>query len=214
MFITFSSLIEILLLVIALSIDAFAACFAYGTNNVKIPPASAVIITTISSGILVVFLFLGKFIGSFIPISFTTALCFCILFLLGFLKLFDSSIKVILRKLESSSKNYSFSLSGLKFILIVYANPDAANKEDISILSAGEAISLGIALSLDSAAAGLGAGVMSFSPVQVCFFSFLTGLLAITLGSRLGNRIAKKTNRDLSWLSGLMLILLAFLKLS
>ena len=44
-FIMFSSWIEIVVLVIALSIDAFVASFVYGSNTERIPLVSAWIIT-------------------------------------------------------------------------------------------------------------------------------------------------------------------------
>ena len=51
-----ASVYDILLLVTALSVDAFAACFIYGADRVKIPLLSACIITGVSSAVLLAFL--------------------------------------------------------------------------------------------------------------------------------------------------------------
>lgn len=208
-----TSFLEILLLVTALSIDAFAASFVYGTDKVKIPATSVMIISALSTGVLVLFLLLGNVIGGLISPETTTIICFIILFFLGLVKLFDSSIKRIIRKYKNLDKKVFFSFSGLTFILTIYADPQTANGEDITILSPAEAFSLGIALSLDSAAAGIGAGMMTFHLPATILLSLTTGILAILSGSLLGNSIAKRTSFDLSWLSGVMLMILAVLKL-
>ena len=70
-FIMFSSWIEIVVLVIALSIDAFVASFVYGSNKVRIPLVSAWIITMLSTGILILFLVMGNIVGAFSHFVFT-----------------------------------------------------------------------------------------------------------------------------------------------
>ena len=95
----------------------------------------------------------------------------------------------------------------------MYADPEKANAEDVSVLSPAEAFSLGIALSLDSAAAGFGAGMLDFSLIPALFLSLLAGAAAVAGGSLLGNLAAEKLNFDLSWIGGLLLILLAFSRL-
>lgn len=204
---------QLFMLLTALSLDAFAASFVYGTDNVKIPAVSVTIITALSTGILFFFLFLGKWCGSFIPPGLTSAICFFLLFLLGLIKLFDSTLKTLIRKSGCSQKKMYFSISDLNFILTVYADPAKANEDDMTVLSPVEALSLGIALSLDSAAAGFGAGMMVVHlPMTLCL-SILLNAAAILGGCYLGRTLVKKVNMDLSWLSGLLLLALAFSKL-
>lgn len=204
---------QLFMLVTALSLDAFAASFVYGADNVKIPAASVAILTSLSTGILFVFLFLGKWLGMFISPAATSVLCFLILFLLGMVKLFDSTVKSLIRKSAIGKKKVCFSISNLNFILTVYADPSTANGEDITILSPGEALSLGIALSLDSAAAGFSAGMMILHLPMALVLSLLLNMAAILGGGFLGRALVKKINMDLSWLSGILLLVLAFSKL-
>ncbi|MFR0035242.1 MAG: manganese efflux pump, partial [Clostridium sp.] len=103
--------------------------------------------------------------------------------------------------------------SNLNFILTVYADPSAANGEDIAVLSPVEALSLGLALSLDSAAAGFGAGMMVTHLPLTILLSLLLNTAAVLLGSFLGRTLAKRSSLDLSWLSGLLLMGLALGKL-
>ena len=201
-----ASVYDILLLVTALSVDTFAACFIYGADRVKIPLLSACIITG-------AFLLLGGLMQQLLSEGFSAFLSFLLLFLLGLLKLFDSSVKALIRRLRLCSRHLSLSFSGLHFIMTVYADPEKANAEDVSVLSPAEAFSLGIALSLDSAAAGFGAGMLDFSLIPALFLSLLAGAAAVAGGSLLGNLAAEKLNFDLSWIGGLLLILLAFSRL-
>lgn len=204
---------QLFLLITALSLDAFAASFVYGTDNVKIPAVSVAIISGLSTGILLFFLLLGKWFGALIPPNVTAVLSFLLLFLLGLVKLFDSTLKSLIRRSKSSSKKLCFSISDVNFILTVYADPATANREDIAILSPFEALSLGIALSLDSAAAGFGAGMMVLHLPATILLSLALNTAAVLLGSWLGRVIVKRSNLELSWLSGLLLILLACSKL-
>lgn len=204
---------QLFLLITALSLDAFAASFVYGTDNVKIPAVSVAVISGLSTGILLFFLLLGKWFGALIPPDVTAVLSFLLLFLLGLVKLFDSTLKSLIRRSKSSSKKLCFSISDVNFILTVYADPATANREDIAILSPFEALSLGIALSLDSAAAGFGAGMMVLHLPATILLSLILNTAAVLLGSWLGRVIVKRSNLELSWLSGLLLILLACSKL-
>ena len=56
----FLSISKLVLLLVALSVDAFAASFAYGADKVQIPPLSAVIVASLSDFILIVSLFIGN----------------------------------------------------------------------------------------------------------------------------------------------------------
>lgn len=175
------SIMESLLLVLALSLDSFIASFAYGTSNIKIPFKCTILMSAISSGILALSLCLGALIKPFIPGALTTFICFATLMILGIIKFFN------------------------------HENVNAAHTR---VLSMHEAAPLALALSLDGLAAGFGAGLTSINYMMVIIFSLIAGILAVLLGSYMGRKISKKISFNLSWLSGLMLIILAILKLT
>lgn len=207
-----SPFLQALILVTALSVDSLVASFAYGTQKVNIPFSSLAVMDGMTSGILLLFLLLGKVISPFLPAFVIRFICFGVLFFLGLVKLFDSYIKLLIRKSGQNAPVLQFSLLQFQFILTVYADPDKANSDGSNTLSPREAVSLGAALSLDSAAAGFGAGVTALSPLLVGIQALAVGGLAILAGCFLGNKLAERTQLNLSWLSGALLILLAFLK--
>ena len=207
------SLLQTVLLVMAVSIDAFVASLAYGTSKIRIPPASVVIITLVCSMFLGVSLLFGSLIRPFVPPMLTKIICFLILVILGLAKLCDSSIKHYIRKHKASHRKISFSALHLTFILNIYADPEKADRDMSHTLSPKEAASLSAALSLDGLAAGFGAALGSIILLQAVILSLIVNALAVILGCLIGNKIAQKTSLDLSWLSGIMLIVLALFKL-
>ena len=68
------------------------------------------------------------------------------------------------------------------------------------------------ALSLDGLGAGFGAGLTDIPHLTTILLSLATTILAVVSGSLLGNKTAEKIQKDLSWLGGIFLIVLAFLK--
>lgn len=209
----FSALLHSLILVIALSIDAFVASFSYGTDKIKIPFSSLSVITLICSSTLGISLFIGGLIAPYLPTEFTGILCFLILLILGVIKLFDSTLKAFIKRYQSRHKRLSFTFFDIKFILQIYIDSRAADIDKSRRLSPCEATSLAIALSLDGLGVGFGAGLLTVSIWQILLISIISTMLAVVLGSLLGRKISNILNHDISWLGGALLIFLAFLKL-
>lgn len=206
-------MLESFLLVISLCVDALVAGFAYGTNKIKIPFLSGAVLTCISTLFLIISLSIGSFIKDLIPIGITPFICFTILLLLGVVKLFEGLIKGFLTKTALSPHNIEFTLFDFKLIFNVYTDATLADVDHSKVLSTKEAIYLGIALSLDSLAVGFGAGFTVIHFYEVVLLSLILNALALLIGGFLGKRWADKLYTDLSWVSGIILILLAVLKL-
>ena len=112
--------LESIMIVTALSMDAFVASFAYGANKVKIPFSSVTAINVICSSILAISLFFGSIISNFIPEAITHIICFLILFILGLAKTGESIVHWISQKRENLRKNIkiSFKIYNKKVILL------------------------------------------------------------------------------------------------
>ena len=205
-------LLQMFLLAAAVSVDALFASFAYGSRNIQIPMKSVLLISLICSGILGLTLLLGAQMASFFEEGFAAWLGFGILFAIGLIRICDSWLKNWIRKCGVSGSELKLQAFRLQFILQIYADPQAADLDGSRTLSVGEATALAVALSLDAIAAGLGIGLsgMVFLPATV--FSFLMTIGAVLLGCRLGGKVAERVNKDLSWLSGGLLMLLAVLQ--
>lgn len=210
--ITAFSVLEAMLLVMALSLDAFVSGFAYGADKIIIPFVSVTVINIVCSAVLAASLLLGGVIKAYIPENLTIIICFVTLFILGLIKIFDCSLKAYIKKRSAFRKRLAFSLFSLKCILDIYADPAVADRDKSQTLSPTEAAYLAIALSLDGLAVGFGAGITNTNIFLVILFSLIAGMAAVMLGCYLGNKAAQKCCADLSWLSGAILLALAFMK--
>lgn len=180
------SLSSLVFLILALCADTFTACFVYGTGNVRIPPVSSWIITLLSAGILSASLALGAVLKPFLPPDVPVFLSSSLLVLLG-----------ASRFTAAPTKDMAAH----------------ANKEKPEILSPSEALFLGAGLSVDNAAAGIGAGLSGSSLPAVLILSLLFGMASVTGGCRLGKRAVSMADMDFSKYSGVILVILGLLKL-
>ena len=206
------SILESLVFVIALSTDALITSLAYGSSKIKIPFLSLLEITFICTGILGISILLGSILHPYIPELLVKFLSFFILLLLGMAKLVDNIIKSIIDK-HKIEKEIKFRFVNLNFILNIYANPRDADIDQSKILSAKEAFSLSIALSFDNLAAGVGAALGNLNVLAVIIFSIIISIISIKSGEYVGHKISDKLPSGLSWLSGALLIIIAFLRL-
>ena len=205
-------LFQAFLLASALSVDALFASFAYGSRKIQIPVRALLLISLICSGVLGLTLLLGSQIAGFFDEQLAAWLSFGILFCLGAFRVFDSWLKNWIRKRGDMGGEIKLRVSQLRFILQIYIDPPAADVDGSRTLSAGEAAALAVALSLDAIAAGLGIGLSGSGFLPVTIIKFFMTMLAVFVGCKLGGKLAKKTQKDLSWLSGGLLILLAVLQ--
>ena len=202
---------ETMLLVAALSTDAFAASFAYGSDRIKIPIISICLISGICGFILILALLCGELVQALLPFN-TVWISFCILFILGAGKLLNCFLKRKIQKWKESRKQISFSCFHLTFLLNVYANPKYADSDLSKTLSPLEAIPLSVALSFDGLAAGFGMAFGDPNILPIAILSVVFNFIAIFFGDFLGKKAAEHTSLDLSWVGGVILLLLAGLK--
>ena len=174
---------EAAFLALSLSLDTFVAGLSYGSSKIRLPLICAVTVSLVCSGVLCLSMFAGSLVRPF--------LC----------------------RHDDFSRNFMFRARHFQFFLSVYADPCKADADASKSLSVPESVCLALAMSLDGAAAGFGAALGNLNPVAVLFFSLLFGFTAIQGGFLLGNRLAQKTHFTVDWLSGALLILLAFLRL-
>lgn len=210
---SFQIILEAAAIAAALSVDAFVAGFAYGARQIRMSRRSILLINLICSAIVGLSLGLGSLAAGFLPESLQHGLCFGLLFVLGLVKLLDGIVRTAIRRYGNLDGRLNFSLFSLRFVLHVYADPAAVDLDHSKSISPAEAASLALALSLDGAAAGFGAALGQASIPAVVTASLAANQLTLQLGSWLGERLSRRLNMSLSWLGGVILLLLALSKL-
>ena len=172
-----------------ISVDLFACGFAYGANKVVVPFPKIVVINIIGKILVGGGLVTGHFLGGLMPDSVAIWVGFAILFSLGAVKTLQW-FRTRLKKQPNHTKNRTISWR--------------------------ESVLLGVLLSFDGLAAGIGATV---SQMSVTFIVLVLGIalvmdqLVFTGAHFLGRKISKKDSHDLGYLSGLILMVVAVTKL-
>jgi putative sporulation protein YtaF len=205
-------MLSALLLVLAVCIDAFATSVSYGMGKIKIPFFSALIISLIGTSFLAFSIFCARILSSFINPQTCVILSVILLIFLGITNLFQNSLKSFLRK-HKGQKNVSFSLFDISFVIEIFLDETKADIDNSKTLSPKEALALAIALSLDSLASGFSAGLSVKHFWEPVVLSLIIGVFAVIIGSIIGRRISRKTDINLSWISGVVLISLAIIKI-
>ena len=196
------------LLVIALSLDSFLASLAYGGEHIRIPWKSAVLISSIGVLFLSFSLYTAAFIQQFIPPYICRMISFAIFFMIGLSSLFQGTIKSFLGTYKR--KKLSFEYSGISFVLDIYLDETKADADNSKLLSLKEALYLAVALSIDSLASGFALGIRIVQPLPGLGISFSVGILANLGGSFLGGKVLSLKECRLSWVSGVLFLILAF----
>jgi len=177
-----------LLFVLIVSIDLFACGLAYGTTGVKVSFQKIVVINLVGKVLVGSALFAGYYLGEIIPELVGIWVGFSVLVILGLVKVIQSVFK--------------------------------KNNAQILGLSWREAIVLGIVMSCDGSAMAFGTIV---SDMPFAFIFVVLGMMLVTdqivfLGAnRLGFYLTQKNrtkNLNLDWLAGIILIVVAIVKLS
>lgn len=201
--------IEIILFTLAVSLDAFGAAFSYRIHNVKVPFTSVLTISSLCSAILIFAIVMGEQLFSFISLPVAKYINFFVLFSIGFYKLFEPMIiKYMKKKIHSTS----IPIHSFDFLKTVYVEPLSSDLDNNDELSPKESVSLAFILSLDCFFAGL---FSSYPTTYIPFilFSIMTlSILSLFIGAFLGHHITKKSPYNLSWLGGLLLMILAFIR--
>lgn len=204
----------LLLFLIAVSLDSMTAGFSYGTQKVHIKAASYLLLVCVPAVFITAANRLSYLLLSILPSDILPLLSFLLLLLIGCSKLAESLIRYLAKRHPSLARNWGCRIKQLNIIFTIYLSPKDANTEDLQILSAKEALLLSLALSLDSILVGM---AFSSEPVSWLLFlllAMLFNLLLFSSGYFLGRLLSHMLHIDLSWLSGLFLLLLAFRALS
>ena len=209
-------MLVITLLVLAVCIDSFATSITYGIGKIKIPFHCTLLINIIGAAMLAASLMLADFISDRISINSIKILSGGLLFIMGAVNLFFPFIKSIFTNCKGKELT-NFALVKKSILLVIFLDETKADLDKSKSLSVKEACFLGVALSVDSLASGFSGGLgicqgYFIYGVLLCFF---LGLIGINLGAKIGRLISLRvSNRlDLSFLSGILLIILGFTKL-
>ena len=203
-------MLNLILLMIALSIDTFIASFSYGSSNIRIPKYSSICISIICSAMICGSLYFGNVLSPLLPKTNLKEISAFLLLIVGIIKLLEDRIK---KWLKTGKKELSVSCFNLHLIIEIYKDFNNADQDYSKSLSVKEAMSLSIALSLDGVVGGITSGFVTVNLWMALILSFMINYLAILIGEKLGKKLNAKIKTDISWLAGILFIIIALFRM-
>ena len=209
------SLITLLVLASAVSIDSFGIGMTYGMRKLKISLGPVVLIGICS---FISALLAGAFaqvIFNYIPSQFADYLGGIILISIGLWAIYQAmqpnshqkrSPSAPVRKTQAGTMaNWEIKRLGLVFKVL--RKPIAADMDGSGTISIKEAMLLGFALALDAFGAGFGVAMLGYSSIVFAVFVFLICMVFLVLGKKGGLKLAeRKSIHKLAFLPGLLIV--------
>lgn len=167
------------LLIAALTTDSFVVSFSYGAQNVKMSIHMILIMNLVMSLLLAGGIWTGRAMESFFPRAFALAAGALVLLAMGGYRM-------------------------IKFFL----GGEGEEKQKVKELDYFQGILLAVILSLDGMAAGIGTGLVQAEESFLIPGAFLGGVLMMAAGWKAGNHFQHIFQKDISWVSGICLVIL------
>lgn len=204
-------LISLFLLGFVVSLDSFTVGFTYGMRTVKIPFKSLVIISSCTFVVLLLAMLIGSVIELYISYEAAERLGGIILIVLGIwvmYQFFTTNIN------QGVNKIIEIKIKPLGLISKMFKRPMEADFDNSGSISSAEAILLGLALSLDSFGAGIGAALIDLPTVLFSVVVTVSSASFVLAGINLGLYFRHiKFLEKLTFLPGIVLILVGIFKI-
>ncbi|SER89827.1 sporulation membrane protein YtaF [Salipaludibacillus aurantiacus] len=201
--------LSLFLLAFAVSLDSFGVGVTYGLRKMRMPFISILLIMLCSGGAVLLAMWIGGGIASFLSPGYAETLGGALLILIGLYALYQAFKQSPKKPRIKEEMLMNFELKRLGIVINVLKKPMEADLDDSGSITGPEAFLLGAALSLDAFGAGMGAALLGVSPWFLAISVALSCGMFLTLGKISGERLSQseKLNR-LSFLPGILLIVI------
>jgi putative sporulation protein YtaF len=201
----------ILLMAISSNLDNVGVGIAYGARRISIPFASNLLIAAITT------------IGTFLSVAFGKSMCVffkpesanllgsAILICAGVWVVFYDSLAAAPRAKPEEEKTAAAIAAPRSFwkrVLTVLDNPCSADYDLSSHIDLKEGAVLGLALTLNNLANGIGAGMVGLNTLWLCVFVFFLSIATILAGIMTGARYGFRVFGRFSGIAAGMILIL------
>lgn len=208
--------ISLILLAFAVSLDSFSVGLTYGLRKMHMPLKSISIIACCSAVSLLLAMFVGTILTTFLSPVYAESIGGAILILLG--------VWVLYQFFKSNASEdptligekilFNLEIKSLGVVINILRKPTEADFDKSGSITGLEAFFLGIALSLDAFGAGIGAALLGYSPWMMAVSVAMMSSLFVITGIKLG-RIFSGVSwmNKFSFLPGVLLIIIGIIKI-
>jgi putative sporulation protein YtaF len=209
-----NTLFSLLLLAFAVSLDNFSTGLTYGLRKVKIPIKSITIISLCSALCLLIAMFMGQAISVILSPEWAGRVGGLILVAIGLAVLYQFFRPEKETPVEEKEKTLiNVEIKSIGLVIQIMRRPLTADFDRSGTITGVEAFMLGIALSLDSFGAGLGAALLNYSPFPLAIAIFSMSFIFLTCGLQLGVYFSHiRWIQRVAFLPGVLLICLGIMR--
>lgn len=206
-------IISALLLGLAANLDNFGVGVSYGVQKIRIPFLSNFLIALLSGIVTFISVLAGHLLSQYIMVA--NMLGALMIVAIGFwVAVHKSTSDNNLPAAVPAMKTYSVAIKPLSCIIQITKNPSFADLDANGFISSKEAMALGLTLSFNCIATGVGAGLTGLDPLPLSISVFLFSIVTISSGYWTGWKTA--SNRLERWsqaFAGVLLILIGIYEL-
>lgn len=205
------SILTLVLIAIAVSIDGFWGGFTFGLRKIAIPFPSLVIISSLSVICTMATMLLGSAMIRYIPLDTAKWIGASLLFIIGFISLKEGFKQRQELKNEQERREQAFSLKNLFRIL---GNPMLADIDRQNDIKPFEGVLLGLAVAMDASIAAFTLALAGYNPLTTPFLFGFTHFILIGLGNTLAMKQAVNyIGEKFALLPGFILMFLAVIRI-
>ncbi|ABO50125.1 protein of unknown function DUF204 [Desulforamulus reducens MI-1] len=211
-------LLTLVVFALALNMDALGTGVAYGIRKIRIPFLSLLIISGMSVLTIIFSMTAGQMVSKLISPAFAHRLGGILLLLVGIWILIQSIKDAKQDNLEDLAEFertvMQIRIKSLGLVIHILREPSKADLDKSGVISAREALLLGIALSMDAFGAGFAVSMFGFSTALTAVVVGIGHILMTYAGLVLGKYFAYSSlGRQLALVPGCILILLGLFKI-
>ena len=202
------SIMTLIIIATAVSIDGFWGGFAFGLRKIKINLPSLIVISIWSVVLCFITMLIGHFLKDIISFTFAKWISAILLFIIGSMALKEG----INQRSKINIKNKSKIC--LKDLFRILDNPLLADVDGENDVKPGEGTLLGLAVAMDAAVAAFTVALAGYNPFITPFLFGLTHFILIGLGNLVAmKRLIHYFAEKFALLPGMILIALGILRL-
>lgn len=204
------SLLSLIIIATAVSIDGFWGGFAFGLRKIKINFTSLLVISLWSVVLSTITMFLGHFLKDHISFTFAKWISAILLFTIG-----STALKEGIKHRSEHIEKYSAKNKvGFKDLFRILDNPLLADVDGENDIKPSEGSLLGLAVAMDASVAAFTVALAGYSPITTPFLFGLTHFVLIGLGNHVAlKQLIHHFAEKFALLPGMILITLGFLRL-
>ncbi|MDH2879505.1 sporulation membrane protein YtaF [Bacillus cytotoxicus] len=205
---------SLILLAFTLSLDSCSVGLTYGLRNVRIPLRSIIIIGICSAAVMLVSMGIGNMIAKVFSPMIATRIGGFVLVGIGAWVLYQFFRGDKKEEIKQEEKVWKLEIASLGLVIQILRKPTVADFDRSGTISAGEALLLGIALSVDSFGAGIGASLLGYAPVMMAMLVAVMSSLFLFIGMQMGTMLSSmRWLQRFTFLPGVLLIIIGLWKI-